>query len=50
MNQLSLFINGIEIERASEVVLQRTRLDDQLTFKTHIEYISRLVPYGTVYH
>ena len=50
MNQLSLFINGIETERASEIVLQRTTLDDQLTFKTHIEYICRLVPYGTVYH
>ena len=39
-NQLSLFINGIKIERTSEVVLLEITIDDQLTFKTHIEYMS----------
>ena len=38
-NQLSLFINGINIERTSEVVFLGITIDDQLTFKTHIEYI-----------
>ena len=37
-NQLSLFINGIKIERTSEVVLLGITIDDQLTFKTHVEY------------
>ena len=41
-NQLSLFINGIKIERTSEVVLLGITIDDQLTFKRHIEYISRM--------
>ena len=31
-NQLSLLINGIEIERTSEVVLLGITVDDQLTF------------------
>ena len=34
-----LFINGIKIERMFEVVLLGITIDDQLTFKTHIEYI-----------
>ena len=33
-NQLSLFINGIKMERKSEVVLLGITIDDQLTFKT----------------
>ena len=40
INQLSLFINGIKIERTSEVVLLGITIDDLLTFKTHIEYMS----------
>ena len=44
-NQLSLFINGIKIERTSEVVLLEITIDDQLTFKTHIEYICRMAKY-----
>ena len=44
-NQLSLFIDGIKIERTSEVVLQGITMDDQLTFKTHIEYICRMAKY-----
>ena len=44
-NQLSLFINAIKIERTSEVVLLGTTIDDQLTFKTHIEYICRMAKY-----
>ena len=44
-NQLSLFINGIKIERTSEVVLLGITIDDQLTFKTHIEYICRMAKY-----
>ena len=44
-NQLSLFINGIKIERMSEVVLLGITIDDQLTFKTHIEYICRMAKY-----
>ena len=41
-NQLSLFINGIKIERTSEVVLLGITIDDQLTFKIHIEYKCRI--------
>ena len=44
-NQLSLFINGIKIERAPEVVLLGITIADQLTFKTHIEYICRMAKY-----
>ena len=33
-NQLSLFINGIKMERKSEVVLLGITIDYQLTFKT----------------
>ena len=44
-NQLSLFINAIKIERTSEVVLLGITIDDQLTFKTHIEYICRMAKY-----
>ena len=44
-NQLFLFINGIKIERTSEVVLLGITIDDQLTFKTHIEYISPMAKY-----
>ena len=44
-NQLSLFINGIKIERTSEVVLLEITIDDQLTFKTHLEYICRMAKY-----
>ena len=39
-NQLSLFINGIKIEKSSEVVLLGITIDDQWTFKTPIEYMS----------
>ena len=39
-NQLSLFINDITIGRTSEVVLVGITIDDQLTFKTHIKYMS----------
>ena len=35
-NQLSLFINGIKMERTSEVVLLGITIDDQLTSKTQI--------------
>ena len=47
MSQIScLFcINGIKIERTSEVVLLGITIDDQLTFKTHIEYICRMAKY-----
>ena len=38
-NQLSFFINSIKIERTSEDMLLGIITDDQLTFKTHIEYI-----------
>ena len=41
-NQLFLFINGIKIERTSEVVLLGITIDDQLTFKIHIEYKCRI--------
>ena len=44
-NQLSLFINGFKIERTSEVVLLGITIDEQLTFKTHIEYICRMAKY-----
>ena len=40
-----MFINGIKIERTSEVVLLGTTIDDQLTFKTHIEYTGRMAKY-----
>ena len=36
------FINGINIERTSEVVLLGITIDDQLTFKTHIKYVEWL--------
>ena len=39
-NQFSLFINRIKIERTSEVVLLGITIDNQLTFKAHIEYMS----------
>ena len=42
-NQLSLFINGFKRERTS--VLLGITIDDQLTFKTHIEYICRMAKY-----
>ena len=45
-NQLSLFINGIKIERTSEVVLLEITIDDQLTFETHLEYICRMDKYN----
>ena len=35
-NQLFLFMNGIKIERTSEVALLGITIDDQLTFKAHI--------------
>ena len=38
-NQLSLFINGIKIERTSEVVFLGITIDDQLAFKTHRIYM-----------
>ena len=38
-NQLSFFINSIKIERTSEDMLLGIITDDQLTFKTHIQYI-----------
>ena len=41
-NQLCLFINGIKIERTSEVVLLGITIDDQLTFKRHTEYICQM--------
>ena len=44
-NQLSLFINGIKLERTSEVVLLGIKMDDQLTLKAHIEYICRMAKY-----
>ena len=44
-NQLSLFINGFKRERTSEVVLLGITIDDQLTFKTHIEYIFLMAKY-----
>ena len=44
-NQLPLFINGIKIERTSEIVLLGITIDDQLTFKTHIEHICRMAKY-----
>ena len=44
-NQLFLFINGIKIERTSEVVLLGITIDDQLTFKTHIQYICPMAKY-----
>ena len=44
-NQLLLFINGIKIERTSEAVLLGITIDDQLTFKTHIEYICQMTKY-----
>ena len=44
-NQPSLFINDIKIERTSEVMLLRITIDDQLTFKTHIEYICQMAKY-----
>ena len=44
-NQLSLFINGIKIKKTSEVVLLGITIDDQLTFKTHIENICRMAKY-----
>ena len=44
-NQLSLFINGFKIERTSEVVLLGITIDEQLTFKTHMEYICRMAKY-----
>ena len=39
MNHLSFFINGIKLESASEAVLLGVTIDNQLTFKTHIENI-----------
>ena len=45
MNQLSLFINRIKIERTSEFVLLGLTIDDQLTFKTHVEHICRVAKY-----
>ena len=44
-SQLSLCINGFKRERTSEVVLLGITIDDQLTFKTHIEYICRMAKY-----
>ena len=44
-NQLSLLINGIKIERTSEIVLLGIIIDDQLTFKTHMGYICRMAKY-----
>ena len=44
-NQLFLFINGIKIGRASEVVLLGISVADQLTFKIHIEYTCRIAKY-----
>ena len=38
-NQLSFFTNSIQIERTSEDMLLGIITDDQLTFKTHIQYI-----------
>ena len=43
-NQLTSFINGIKIE-TSEVVLLGITIYDQLTFKTDIEYMCRMVKY-----
>ena len=45
MNQLSLFINGIKMERTSEIVLLGITIDDQLTFKIDIKYICRMPKY-----
>ena len=45
VTKLSLFINGIKMERTSEVVLLGVTIDDQLTFKTRIEYICRMAKY-----
>ena len=45
INQLSLFINRIKIERTSEFVLLGLTIDDQLTFKTHVEHICRVAKY-----
>ena len=44
-NKLPLFINSIKIEKTSEVVLLGITIDDQLTFKTHIEYIYGVAKY-----
>ena len=44
-NQPSLFINGIKIEKTSDVVLLGITIDDQLTFKTQREYICRMAKY-----
>ena len=44
-NQLFLFINGIKIERMSEIALLRTAIDDQLTFKMYKEYTCRMAKY-----
>ena len=40
-----LFINSIKIERTSEVALLGITIDDQLTFKTHVEHICRMAEY-----
>ena len=39
-NQLSLFINGIKMERTSEVLLLGITIDGQLAFKIHRIYMS----------
>ena len=44
-NQLSLFINGIKIKGTFEVAVLEITTGDQLTFKTHIEYICRMAKY-----
>ena len=44
-NQLSFFIKGIKVERTSEVLLLGITIDDQLTFKTHIDCIRRVTKY-----
>ena len=44
-NQPTMFINDIKIERTSEIMLLRITIDDQLTFKTHIEYVCRMAEY-----
>ena len=41
-NQLSLFVDGIKIERTYEVVLLGIKIDDEFIFKTHIEYVCRM--------
>ena len=37
--------SAIKIERTSEAVLLGITIDDQLIFKTHIEYICRMAKY-----